>query len=58
MPFGIEPVRTAIGMAFCEHCVADHDEDALGQATVVKMREGMLPNLRLLSPMTAQVGHA
>ena len=58
IPLGILPVRVAIALAFCEQCVIDRDEDALGQATVGKIRDGLLPNLRLLPPMTAQVGHA
>ena len=58
VPLGVLPIRVAIGLAYCEHCVADRDEDALGQATVVRIREGMLPNLRLLPAMTQQVGHA
>lgn len=58
IPLGILPVRVAIALAFCAGCVADRDEDALGAAAVQKLRDGMMPGLRLLPPMMQQVGHA
>jgi hypothetical protein len=58
VPLNVLPIRTAIGLAFCERCVVDRGEDALGQAAVVKMREEVLPDLRLLPPMMQQAGHA
>jgi hypothetical protein len=56
-PFGIEPVRVAVGMAICSCCAADGSERELGQAAVKKLREGMLPDLRLMPPMP-RAGHA
>jgi hypothetical protein len=47
-------------MAFCGDCTAAHAEDErrLGAVAVAKIREGLLPDLRVLPAMTAQVGHA
>jgi hypothetical protein len=57
VPYGIEPVRVAIGLAFCAGCTANRSERELGMTAVAKLRDGMLPDLRLLPPMP-QAGHA
>ena len=56
-PFGIEPVRVAVGMAICSSYATDRSERELAHAAVAKLRGGMLPDLRLLPPMP-QAGHA
>jgi hypothetical protein len=44
-------------MAICSSCVADHSERELAHAAVAKLREGMLPDLRVFQPM-AEAGNA
>ena len=56
-PFGVEPLRVAVGMAVCASCTADRSERGLAMAAVGKLRDGMLPDLRVLPPMP-QAGHA
>jgi hypothetical protein len=55
-PFGTEPVRTSLGMAICASCTAVRSERELAHAAVAKLRDGMLPDLRVFQPMEA--GHA
>jgi hypothetical protein len=57
LPYGIDPVRTAVGMALCASCAEDRTRAATAQAIVVKLRAGMLPDLRVFHPM-ADAGHA
>ena len=58
VPLGVVPIRAVVVVAFCSCCVADRDEHALGMAAVQKkIREELLPDLRLLPPMP-QAGHA
>lgn len=60
VPLGVVPIRAVVAMAFCSSCTAAHAEDErrLGVVAVAKIREGLLPDLRVLPTMTAQVGHA
>jgi hypothetical protein len=60
VPLGVVPIRAVVAMAFCADCTAAYGEDErrLGVVAVAKIREGMLPDLRVLPAMTAQVGHA
>jgi hypothetical protein len=60
VPLGVVPIRAVVAMAFCGDCTAAHAEDErrLGAVAVQKIREGLLPDLRVLPAMTAQVGHA
>jgi hypothetical protein len=55
--FGATPVRVAVSMAICLSCAMDRSDRELGLAAVAKLRDGMLPDLRVLPPMTA-AGHA
>jgi hypothetical protein len=57
VPFGVVPVRTAVGMAFCSNCATDRSERELGMAAVAKFRNGAMPDLRVFQPM-AEAGHA
>ena len=57
VPLGVTPVRVALAMAFCADCTAT-GESALGAAAVQKLRNEMMPDLRLLQPMMQQAGHA
>jgi hypothetical protein len=56
VPYGIEP-RVAVGMAICSCCAADRSERELGLQAVSKLRDEMLPDLRVL-PAMAEAGHA
>jgi hypothetical protein len=56
-PFGVVPVHLAVGLAYCEHCAAEHGEAALGHATVALFRNTVMPDLRVL-PVMAEAGHA
>jgi hypothetical protein len=60
VPLGVVPIRAVVAMAFCGDCTAAYGEDErrLGAVAVQKIREGMLPDLRVLPAMTQQVGHA
>jgi hypothetical protein len=57
LPYGVDHVRAALGMAICENCAGELSNSATAQAVVVKLRAGMLPDLRVL-PAMAQIGHA
>jgi hypothetical protein len=57
MPYGIDPVRTAVGMALCASCAEDRTRADTAQAIVAKLRDGMLPDLRVFYPV-AEAGHA
>jgi hypothetical protein len=56
VPFGVAPVRTAVGLAFCSDC-ACRTQTELAYAAVAKFRDGMMPDLRVL-PTMAEAGHA
>jgi hypothetical protein len=53
MPYGIDPVRTAVGMALCASCAEGRTRAATAEAIVLKLRAGMLPDLRVFHPMAA-----
>jgi hypothetical protein len=57
MPYGIDPVRTVVGMALCASCTEGRTRATTADAIVVKLRDGMLPDLRVFHPM-AEAGHA
>jgi hypothetical protein len=56
-PFGIVPVRVAVGMGICSACAADRAELDLAHAAVARFRCGLMPDLRVMSVM-AEAGHA
>jgi hypothetical protein len=56
VPLGVVPVRSVVALAFCADC--NRDERELGKLAVQKMRAEMMPDLRLLPAVMAQVGHA
>ena len=57
LPFGIVPVRNAVGLAICTDCTEARIGSALANAVVAQLRDGALPDLRAL-PALAQAGHA
>jgi hypothetical protein len=57
LPYGIDPVRTAVGMALCANCAEGRTRAATAEAIVAKLRDGMLPDLRVFYPV-AGAGHA
>jgi hypothetical protein len=56
-PYDVVPVRAAVGMAICSSCAMDRSDRELSLAAVAMLRDGMLPDLRILPPMAA-AGHA
>ena len=57
LPFGLQPVRTAVGMAVCSDCVAACSERQLAQTVVSKLRATLMPDLRVV-PAPSAAGHA
>jgi len=55
-PYGVDMSRTVVGMVYCASCAAFRSERELGYATVAKLRQHMLPDLRVFDSMAA--GHA
>lgn len=56
VPYDVVPFRSVVAMAVCKGC--NRDERELGMAAVGKLRNEMMPDLRLLPPMMQQAGHA
>jgi hypothetical protein len=51
MPYGIDPVRTAVGMALCASCAGGRTRADTAHDIVVKLRARMLPDLRVFHPV-------
>lgn len=57
LPLGIDAPTTALGVAFCAACCSGRCDTDLARVVVEKLRDGPMPDVRLLQVME-QVGHA
>ena len=57
MPFGVDPIRAAVGAGICLSCADDRPRTELLHAAMARFRDGWMPDLRAL-PVMAQAGNA
>ena len=57
LPYDVEPVHTAIGLAVCAVCTENRTAKDLVHAALTKLRADWLPDVRVLS-VSAAAGHA